>query len=66
MAQNPGVLFADEPTGSLDHENSMNVLRLFAEIRKNTGVTVIIVTHEEYVAKTADRIVSLRYGKIEA
>ena len=65
VMQMPCVIFADEPTGSLDYENSIIVLELFQRIRKEMNTSVVIVTHEKYVAQTADKIIRLKYGKIE-
>ncbi|MEU5994008.1 ABC transporter ATP-binding protein [Spirillospora sp. NPDC047418] len=61
MANEPLVLLADEPTGNLDTAATLDVLRLFAELR-STGQTLVIVTHDERVAATADRLLSMRDG----
>ena len=61
LANEPLVLLADEPTGNLDTAATRDVLRLFAGLRA-AGQTVVIVTHDERVAATADRLVSMRDG----
>ncbi|HSX28362.1 MAG TPA: ABC transporter ATP-binding protein [Candidatus Saccharimonadales bacterium] len=60
----PKVLFADEPTGSLDSLTSEKVMDLMVDIAKQEGTTVIIVTHEPKVAATADREIVVRDGKV--
>ncbi|MGI5418208.1 ABC transporter ATP-binding protein [Actinomadura luteofluorescens] len=61
MANEPLVLLADEPTGNLDTAATLDVLRLFEDLR-SAGQTLVIVTHDERVAATADRLVSMRDG----
>jgi putative ABC transport system ATP-binding protein len=61
MANEPLVLLADEPTGNLDTAATLDVLRLFEDLRA-AGQTLVIVTHDERVAATADRLVSMRDG----
>jgi putative ABC transport system ATP-binding protein len=65
LINNPDVLLADEPTGSLDSTNAMQVLDLIAEIRKEKELTVVIVTHDSTVSSRADRIVHMRDGKLD-
>jgi putative ABC transport system ATP-binding protein len=64
LANNPPVLLADEPTGSLDSSSSANVLALFVRLQRDHGVTTVMVTHQQAVAETADRIFQMRDGKI--
>lgn len=64
MVIEPAVLFADEPTGSLDSLNSELVMELFIKTAKNHGTTVIMVTHEPSIAAYADREIVVRDGKI--
>ncbi|MFI0357176.1 ABC transporter ATP-binding protein [Actinomadura sp. 9N407] len=61
MANEPLVLLADEPTGNLDTAATLDVLRLFEDLR-SAGQTLVVVTHDERVAATADRLVSMRDG----
>ena len=64
MVIEPKVLFADEPTGSLDSLNSEKVMELFIKTAKDNGTTVIMVTHEPTIAAYADREVIVRDGQI--
>ncbi|WP_185085716.1 ABC transporter ATP-binding protein [Nonomuraea muscovyensis] len=61
LANDPLVLLADEPTGNLDTAATLDMLRIFQELR-SAGQTLVIVTHDERVAATADRLVSMRDG----
>ncbi|GAA4362046.1 hypothetical protein GCM10023088_03270 [Actinomadura verrucosospora] len=61
LANDPLVLLADEPTGNLDTTATLDVLRLFDDLRA-AGQTLVIVTHDERVAATADRLISMRDG----
>lgn len=65
MIINPEVLFADEPTGSLDSLNSELVMKMFIRTAKDNGTTVVMVTHEPTIAAYADREIIVRDGKIE-
>lgn len=64
MVTNPTVLFADEPTGSLDSLNSEKIMELFIATAKEHGTTVIMVTHEPTIAAYADREIIVRDGQI--
>ena len=64
MVIEPQVLFADEPTGSLDSLNSEKVMELFIATAKQHGTTVIMVTHEPTIAAYADREIIVRDGQI--
>jgi putative ABC transport system ATP-binding protein len=61
LSNEPLVLFADEPTGNLDSAATMDVLRLFESLRE-AGQTLVVVTHDERIAATADRLISMRDG----
>jgi putative ABC transport system ATP-binding protein len=63
LANEPGVLLADEPTGSLDSEAGRRVLDLLQEIRAQRGTTLLLVTHDGSVAARADRIVRVLDGR---
>ncbi len=63
LVNNPSILLADEPTGALDSKTSVEIMALFEELYQR-GNTIILVTHEEDIAKHAHRIVKLRDGKI--
>ena len=60
----PSLLLADEPTGNLDAENSTEVLRLLDEMNKQHGITVLVVTHSDAVAKAADRVITIADGRV--
>lgn len=60
---NPSILLADEPTGNLDSKTSQGILELFDQLYRE-GQTIIIVTHEEHVARHANRIIHMRDGRI--
>lgn len=64
LISRPRVILADEPTGALDSNTSMEVMELFKEIN-SSGITVIIVTHENDISRETDRIIRLRDGLIE-
>jgi ABC-type lipoprotein export system ATPase subunit len=63
LANEPQVLLADEPTGSLDTENTIRLLEVFDTVRSELGVTVVIVTHDTSMARALDRYVQIRDGK---
>jgi len=65
LANEPSVIFADEPTGSLDSRSTGVVLALFRRLRTERGVTIVMVTHDDAVAATADRIVHMLDGRID-
>ncbi len=64
LANDPAVVLADEPTGSLDSEAVDQVLQLLGRLRRERGVTVVMVTHDDDVASGADRIVTMRDGRV--
>lgn len=63
LANNPKLLLADEPTGSLDSRMSEQILDLFRELNRSQGITIVIVTHDLMLAHKVDRVVSIRDGK---
>ncbi|MFN8698300.1 MAG: ABC transporter ATP-binding protein [Flavobacteriales bacterium] len=65
LVNNPAIILADEPTGNLDTKTSYEIMALFDEIHRN-GNTIILVTHEEDIARHALRIVRMRDGLVEA
>ena len=65
LVNNPSLLLADEPTGNLDSKTSVEVMEIFGKIR-DAGNTVVLVTHEEDIARYAHRVVRLRDGLIES
>jgi len=64
LSAEPSMVLADEPTGNLDTKTSNEILDLFVNLHKKEGKTVIMVTHEPYIAARAERIVELKDGKI--
>jgi energy-coupling factor transporter ATP-binding protein EcfA2 len=63
LANNPKLLLADEPTGSVDSRTSEYILDMFRTITKTTGTTVVIVTHDRQISKKVERVVAIRDGK---
>ncbi|NQT25085.1 ABC transporter ATP-binding protein [candidate division KSB1 bacterium] len=64
LVNNPAIILADEPTGNLDTRTGDEIMDLFEDLHDN-GNTIIIVTHEEYIAEHSDRIIRLRDGRVE-
>lgn len=64
LINNPALMLADEPTGNLDSENSKEIVSLLRHFNKEYKQTVIIITHDEKIALSADRIISIEDGKI--
>jgi putative ABC transport system ATP-binding protein len=64
LINEPQIVFADEPTGNLDLANGRAVLELLRELHQERRTTLILVTHSQEIARTADRIVTLRDGRI--
>ena len=65
LANNPDVILADEPTGNLDSKTGKEILELFVELNKE-GKTIIIVTHDDDVAKKARKVLKMKDGKLDA
>ena len=63
LVNKPSILFADEPTGNLDSKTGDDVMKLFTNLHKQ-GQTIILITHEIEVANQAERIISIKDGKI--
>jgi putative ABC transport system ATP-binding protein len=64
FAPRPRILLADEPTGNLDPRTGASILELLFELREAFGSTLVIVTHDEQLARRADRIVRLEAGRV--
>jgi putative ABC transport system ATP-binding protein len=65
LALDPDIILADEPTGNLDSKTGEFVMNLLAEIHREDTKTIILVTHDFYLVKRAERVVYLKDGKIE-
>ena len=64
LLNNPKIILADEPTGNLDSKNGQDVIRLFKDICSQYKTTVVIATHDQEIASQADRIFTIKDGKI--
>jgi len=63
-AKNPKVLLCDEPTGALDYETGISILRVLKKINKKYNRSVAVITHNASIAEIADRVIKMRSGKI--
>ncbi len=63
LAKEPALILADEPTGNLDEDNGVEVMRLMTELRGSTRATVVVVTHNAGLTAFADRVLHLRHGR---
>ena len=66
LAKNPKILLCDEPTGALDSETGVLVLKLLLSMAKNYGKTIVVVTHNQNIAKMADVVIRVKNGKIKS
>ncbi len=66
LAKNPKILLCDEPTGALDSETGVMVLKLLLEMARNYGKTIVIVTHNQNISKMADVVIRVKNGKIRS
>ena len=65
LINNPAVIFADEPSGSLDSQNKAELHQLFFDLRDKYGQTFVIVTHDEGLSQITDRCIHMKDGQIE-
>ena len=65
LVNKPSIIFADEPTGNLDSQTGDDVMNLFKELNSQ-GQTIILITHEEDIAKQSKRIINIKDGLIES
>lgn len=66
LAKNPKILLCDEPTGALDSETGVMVLKLLLSMARNYGKTIVVVTHNQNIAKMADVVIRVKNGKIKS
>lgn len=66
LVNNPGIILADEPTGNLDSKTGKIVLKTFQDLNEKDGHTIILITHDRYVAEHASRIIEIKDGTIIA
>lgn len=64
LAKNPKLLLCDEPTGALDYTTGKQILKLLQETSRETGMTVVIITHNTALTPMADRVITMRNGKV--
>lgn len=64
LINNPQILFADEPTGNLDTKTGDEIMKIFTELNKEKGITIVMITHEPAIAKYSHRTVKMKDGKI--
>ncbi len=65
LMNSPRILFADEPTGNLDAETGRQIMDVLEQLHRDTGQTVVMVTHDRTLAREADRVLVLKEGKLE-
>jgi lipoprotein-releasing system ATP-binding protein len=65
LVTDPQLLLADEPTGNLDQESGQSILQLMRNLNRDTGLTIVMVTHDENIAQQCDALVRLKGGKLE-
>ncbi len=66
LVTRPELLLADEPTGNLDHDTGLQILSLLMELNREQGLTIVMVTHDESIARQCDRVIHLVAGKFKA
>ena len=66
LVVNPGVIFADEPTGNLDSKTGQQIIEILMKLNQEKGHTIILITHEKEIADSAKRIIRLKDGRIES
>ena len=64
LANHPQLILADEPTGNLDTQTSNEIMRLFTALNRETGVTILLVTHENDIAQYANRLIRFKDGRV--
>jgi putative ABC transport system ATP-binding protein len=65
LAKNPKLLLCDEPTGALDYQTGKAVLKLLQDTCRRTGMTVVVITHNQALTAMADRVITVKSGTVE-
>ena len=66
LAKNPKILLCDEPTGALDYNTGKAILKLLQDTCRDKGITVVVITHNQAITPMADRIISIKNGKVSS
>lgn len=66
LAKNPKLLLCDEPTGALDYQTGKSILKLLQDTCNNSGMTVVLITHNSAIAPMADRVIKIKNGKVSS
>src|SRR5213594_3216700 len=66
LVNKPAIVWADEPTGNLDSENSQEIIKLLRSLNQQYGLTLVLVSHDTQIAQQTDRIIRMRNGQIES
>lgn len=64
LAKNPKLLLCDEPTGALDYQTGKSILKLLQDTCRNTGMTVVVITHNSALTSMADKVIKLKNGRV--
>ena len=65
LAKNPKLLLCDEPTGALDYNTGKSILKLLQDTCRNSGMTVILITHNSAIAQMPDRVINIKHGRVD-
>ena len=66
LVNRPRLLLADEPTGNLDSRSSREIMEIFQRLQRDSGITLVVVTHEPEIASYLDRVITFRDGQVIA
>ena len=64
LAKNPKLLLCDEPTGALDYNTGREIIKLLLKTCRETGMTVVIITHNQAMTPVADRVITMKNGRV--
>jgi ABC-type lipoprotein export system ATPase subunit len=64
LVNEPSILMADEPTGNLDSRTSKDIIQLFRQLNEDRHITLVLVTHDQHIARNAKRLIVLRDGGV--